>query len=82
MALGTTQNLRYQEETENTSRLVMEPQESVGMKKVLVAGATGYLGQFVVKALKAKGHWVRALGRGADKSQRAVFDEWQKRILL
>ena len=37
------------------------------MKKVLVAGATGYLGQFVVKALKAKGHWIRALGRSATK---------------
>ncbi len=33
------------------------------MKKVLVAGSTGYLGQFVVKALKARGYWVRALGR-------------------
>jgi uncharacterized protein YbjT (DUF2867 family) len=38
-----------------------------GMKKVLVAGATGYLGQFVVKALKAKGYWVRALCRSAAK---------------
>ena len=37
------------------------------MKKVLVAGATGYLGQFVVQALKEKGHWVRALGRSAEK---------------
>ena len=37
------------------------------MKKVLVAGATGYLGQFVVKALKAKGYGVRALGRSAAK---------------
>ncbi len=33
------------------------------MKKVLVAGATGHLGQFVVKALKSKGYWIRALGR-------------------
>ena len=37
------------------------------MKNVLVAGATGYLGQFVVKALKAKGYRVRALGRSAEK---------------
>ena len=37
------------------------------MKKVLVAGATGYLGQFVVRALKAKGYWIRALGRSAAK---------------
>ena len=31
--------------------------------KVLVAGATGYLGGFVVKALKESGYRVRALGR-------------------
>ncbi|MGB5721370.1 MAG: SDR family oxidoreductase [Woeseiaceae bacterium] len=37
------------------------------MKKILVAGATGYLGQFVIKALKARGYWVRALGRSASK---------------
>lgn len=37
------------------------------MKKVLVAGSTGYLGQFVVKALKARGYWVRALGRNETK---------------
>ncbi|MDH3431733.1 MAG: NmrA family NAD(P)-binding protein [Gammaproteobacteria bacterium] len=37
------------------------------MKKVLVAGATGYLGQFVVKALKTRGYWVRAVGRSAAK---------------
>ena len=37
------------------------------MKKVLVAGATGYLGQFVVKALKARGYWIRALGRSEAK---------------
>lgn len=37
------------------------------MKRVLVAGATGYLGRFVVKAFKARGYWVRALGRSADK---------------
>lgn len=33
------------------------------MKKVLVAGATGYLGRNVVKTLKDRGFWVRALGR-------------------
>ena len=37
------------------------------MKKVLVAGSTGYLGQFVVGALKARGYWVRALGRSETK---------------
>ncbi len=33
------------------------------MKKILVAGATGYLGRNVVKTLKDRGYWVRALGR-------------------
>lgn len=35
------------------------------MRKILVAGATGYLGRNVVKALKDTGYWVRALGRSA-----------------
>ncbi|EMN0831218.1 SDR family oxidoreductase [Providencia alcalifaciens] len=33
------------------------------MKKVLVAGATGYLGQCLVAELKKQGYWVRALVR-------------------
>ena len=37
------------------------------MKKILVAGATGYLGRNVAKALKNRGYWVRALGRSAGK---------------
>lgn len=37
------------------------------MKKILVAGATGYLGRNVVKALKNRGYWVRALGRSKAK---------------
>ncbi|GGH29043.1 SDR family oxidoreductase [Sphingobacterium alkalisoli] len=32
-------------------------------KKVLVAGATGYLGQFLVRELKSRGFWVRVLIR-------------------
>lgn len=32
-------------------------------KKVLVAGATGYLGQYLVKELKSRGFWVRVLIR-------------------
>ncbi|WP_422359155.1 SDR family oxidoreductase [Reichenbachiella sp.] len=42
------------------------------MKKVLVAGATGYLGQFLVKELNNKGHDVRVLIR--NKSQKRMFD--------
>ncbi|MDJ0712348.1 MAG: SDR family oxidoreductase [Woeseiaceae bacterium] len=47
------------------------------MKKVLVAGATGYLGRFVVEALKERGYWVRALGRNSSKLNplRNVADE-------
>ncbi len=39
----------------------------IKMKRVLVAGASGYLGQFVVKAFKARGYSVRALARNAEK---------------
>jgi uncharacterized protein YbjT (DUF2867 family) len=37
------------------------------MKRVLVAGSTGYLGGFVVRELKARGHFVRALARTPEK---------------
>ncbi len=37
------------------------------MKRVLVAGATGYLGGFVVREFKARGHFVRALARSPEK---------------
>lgn len=36
-------------------------------RKILVAGATGYLGGFVVRALQERGFWIRALGRSQDK---------------
>ncbi len=37
------------------------------MKRVLVAGATGYLGGFVAQELKARGYFVRALARSPKK---------------
>ena len=37
------------------------------MKRVLVAGATGYLGRFVVQEFKNRGDFVRALARSAKK---------------
>ena len=37
------------------------------MKRVLVAGATGYLGQHIVREYKKQGFFVRALARNADK---------------
>lgn len=37
------------------------------MKRVLVAGATGYLGGFVAREGKARGYFVRALARSARK---------------
>ena len=37
------------------------------MKKVLVAGATGYLGRYLVQELKKQGYWVRALARNTNK---------------
>jgi len=41
-------------------------------KKVLVAGATGYLGQYLVKELKQKGFWVRVLIRR--EAQKELFE--------
>ena len=37
------------------------------MRKVLVAGSTGYLGKFVVREFKERGYWVRALTRNSEK---------------
>ena len=42
------------------------------MKKVLVAGATGYLGGYMVKELKKRGYWVRILIR--KESQKKKFE--------
>jgi len=36
-------------------------------KRVLVAGATGYLGKYAVKAFKERGYWVRVLSRSKEK---------------
>lgn len=40
------------------------------MQKVLVAGATGYLGRFVVQEFKKRGYWVRALARNQQKLEK------------
>ena len=47
------------------------------MKRVLVAGATGYLGGFVSQELKVRGHFVRALTRSSNKLDdlRELLDE-------
>lgn len=37
------------------------------MKRILVAGATGYLGGFVAREFKSQGHFVRALARSPQK---------------
>jgi len=37
------------------------------MRHVLIAGATGYLGGFVVQEVKSRGHFVRALARSPEK---------------
>ncbi len=42
------------------------------MKKVLIAGTTGYLGQHVVKEFKAQGYWIRALARNAKKLENLI----------
>jgi uncharacterized protein YbjT (DUF2867 family) len=46
------------------------------MKRVLVAGATGYLGRHVVTELKRRGYWVRVLVRHPDQAaDLAVADD-------
>ena len=47
------------------------------MQKVLIAGATGYLGRFVVQEFKKQGYRVRALARNASglKSLSEYIDE-------
>lgn len=39
------------------------------IQKVLVAGATGYLGRFVVQEFQKRGYWVRVLARNPEKLQ-------------
>ncbi|MFC1532090.1 SDR family oxidoreductase [Thermodesulfobacteriota bacterium] len=42
--------------------------ENISKKeRVLVVGATGYLGEFIVKELKRQGYWIRALSRDRRK---------------
>ena len=36
-------------------------------RRVVVAGATGYLGKFVTLEFKRRGYWVRALTRNAKR---------------
>ena len=43
-------------------------------QKILIAGATGYLGQFLVEESKKQGYWVRALTR--DPKRLAHLDEY------
>lgn len=40
------------------------------MKKVLVAGSTGYIGSHVVQEFKSHGYWVRALVRDPEKAKK------------
>lgn len=46
-------------------------------RRVLVAGATGYLGRFVAKEFKSRGHYVRALARSPQEldDMRGQLDE-------
>ena len=56
------------------------------MASVLVAGATGYLGRYVVAELHSRGHLVRAVARDRDRARRqgpwgspsldGLVDEW------
>lgn len=43
--------------------------KNMSTKKVLVAGATGYLGQYLVKELKKRNYWVKVLIRKAAQAE-------------
>ena len=46
------------------------------MKKVLVAGATGYLGKYIIQEFHRKGYWIRALARNENKlAEQGPFGE-------
>jgi uncharacterized protein YbjT (DUF2867 family) len=47
------------------------------MDRILIAGATGYLGIYVVKAFKKSGYWIRIISREANrlKDLEGHFDE-------
>lgn len=47
------------------------------MKRVLIAGATGYLGGYVAKEFKRRGYWVRVIARNTKKLERIenFYDE-------
>lgn len=56
------------------------------MARILVAGATGYLGRHLVAELKARGHWVRVLVRPGSRFELLdtladdVFQGWATRV--
>ncbi len=68
---------RYREKMDQTFamgvRLVEEIEKAkeegrlMPVKKVLIAGATGYLGKFLLKECRQRGYWVRALARSTEK---------------
>ena len=43
------------------------------MKKILIAGSTGYLGQYLVKEAKKRNYWVRVLI--CKESQKQLFED-------
>ncbi|MBB3205889.1 uncharacterized protein YbjT (DUF2867 family) [Rhodopirellula rubra] len=46
---------------------MQEQESSRHQTKVLVVGATGYLGKYMIRELKQRGYWVRALARSRAK---------------
>ncbi len=46
-------------------------------KRVLVAGATGYLGRHLVQQLSARGYWVRALARSPEKMDQVLGNSFR-----
>lgn len=44
-----------------------QKERQIIVTRILVAGATGYLGKYVARECKQQGYWVRALARNPDK---------------
>jgi uncharacterized protein YbjT (DUF2867 family) len=59
----------------------MDKTKNIGIpQRVLVAGATGYLGTFVLKELRRQGYWVRALSR--DRRKMELIREYVDEVVL
>jgi uncharacterized protein YbjT (DUF2867 family) len=60
-------NLFHDDRGEGMPETIEAVEVASGAQRVLVAGATGYLGKFVTREFKQRGYWVRALTRSKQR---------------